>query len=69
MNSLKKTNYIDSKYGYPKDINFLFIDVETANSRNDSLCAIGAYLIKNGKEAYTNAYNVSKILSKIKNND
>jgi hypothetical protein len=24
---------------------------------------------KNGKEAYTNAYNVSKILSKIKNND
>ena len=40
------------KFEYPKDINFLFIDVETANSRNDSLCAIGVFIIKNGEEKY-----------------
>ena len=47
MNVLKVKHF-----EYPKHINFLFIDVETANSHNDSLCAIGAFIIKNGEEKY-----------------
>lgn len=37
-------------YDYPVDQTFLFVDVETATSSNDSVCAIGLILVKSNKE-------------------
>ena len=36
------------QYNYPADTTFLFADVETANQANDTICAIGVILVKNG---------------------
>ena len=41
-----------AKYNYPLNKTFFFVDIETANSRNDTICAIGAIIIKNGEEKH-----------------
>lgn len=43
----KNTPHIDSIY--PADKTFVFVDVETANSSNDRICAIGLIIVKNGE--------------------
>ena len=41
---------IISNFSYPINTTFLFVDVETATRSNDTICAIGAIIVKNGKE-------------------
>lgn len=38
------------QYAYPVDQTFLFVDVETATSSNDSVCAIGVIIVKGNME-------------------
>lgn len=38
------------EFSYPNNQTFFFIDVETATRSNDTVCAIGAIIIKNGVE-------------------
>lgn len=38
------------KFFYPNNKTFFFVDVETATRSNDTVCAIGAIIIKNGME-------------------
>lgn len=38
------------KFSYPNDKTFFFVDVETATRSNDTICAIGAIVIKHGVE-------------------
>lgn len=40
----------DIKFNYPINKTFFYIDVETADLHNDTICAIGAVIIKNGEE-------------------
>ena len=55
-NSLKTTTSVNSsitipsrceKFDYPTNKTFLFVDVETATHSNDTICAIGAIVVKN----------------------
>ena len=39
-----------TNFAYPADKTFLFVDVETANSSNDTICAIGSIVVRDGKE-------------------
>ncbi len=48
-NVLKEIPVVGS-FVYPTNTTFLFVDVETATRSNDTICAIGAIIVKNGKE-------------------
>ncbi len=36
------------EFPYPQDKTFLFIDVETADENNDTVCSVGGMVVKNG---------------------
>lgn len=39
-------------FTYPNNQTYFFVDVETANQSNDSICALGAIIVKNGKPTH-----------------
>lgn len=41
-----------TKYNYPLNKTFFYVDVETANSHNDTICAIGVIIISDGEEKH-----------------
>ena len=48
--NITRESPIISNFSYPINTTFFFVDVETATRSNDSICAIGAIIVKNGKE-------------------
>ena len=42
------TTVNNEEFTYPKNKTFFFVDVETATRTNDTVCAIGAVVVKNG---------------------
>ena len=42
------TTVNNEEFTYPKNKTFFFVDVETATRSNDTICAIGAMVVKNG---------------------
>lgn len=43
-------------FEYPSNKVFFFVDVETATRSNDTICAIGAIIIKNGEEHHFHSF-------------
>lgn len=50
------TDVLTSNYSYPQNKTFFFVDVETATSANDTICAIGSIIVKDGN--VTNLYSL-----------